>query len=44
MANKKDLKVFGDMTHDEVMIEILNKGELQVSELERNDQLDNLKK
>ena len=44
VASKKDLKEFGKMSHDEVMIEILNKGELQVSELERNEQLENLKK
>ncbi|CDW78721.1 ribosome maturation protein sbds-like [Stylonychia lemnae] len=44
IANKKDFKVFGDLSYDEIIMEILNKGDLQVSELERDDQLDNLKK
>eukprot|EP00347_Sterkiella_histriomuscorum_P002246 403368911 len=45
VAKQKDLQaVFGKMTQDEIVIEILNKGELQVSELERDEHLDSLKK
>jgi ribosome maturation protein SDO1 len=46
VAKAKDLqKAFGDdFDHLEIVKEILNKGELQVSELERDDQFDNLKK
>lgn len=32
------------MSEDEIIKEILNKGELQVSDLERDDQIENLKK
>ena len=32
------------MSEDEIIIEILNKGEMQVSDLEREDQLENMKK
>ena len=43
-ASKQDLaKAFKNMSSDEIIIEILNKGEYQVSELERENQLDNLK-
>jgi ribosome maturation protein SDO1 len=36
VASKKDLKVFGDkMTEKEIFMEILNKGEFQVGDLER---------
>ena len=31
------------MSSDEIIVEILNKGEYQVSEIERENQLDNLK-
>jgi ribosome maturation protein SDO1 len=44
VAKKSDLKVFGDLSEEEIIQEILNKGEMQVSDLEREDQLDNLKK
>lgn len=38
IAKSKDLqKAFGDLTEEEIVKEILNKGELQVSELERDD-------
>ena len=44
-ASKKDLKVFGNkLTQDEIFMEILNKGEFQVSDLEREAQLESLKK
>ncbi len=45
VAKKSDLRVFGEeLTEEEIIQEILNKGEMQVSDLEREDQLDNLKK
>lgn len=45
VAKKSDLKVFGeDLTEEDIIHEILNKGNMQVSDLEREDQLDNLKK
>lgn len=46
MAKKSDLATaFGKkVKEDEIIIEILNKGELQVSDLEREDQSENLKK
>ena len=31
------------MSRDEIVIEILNKGEYQMSELERNDKLESIK-
>ena len=38
IAKKTDLRVFGeDLTEEEIIIEILNKGEMQVSDLERED-------
>ena len=44
-ASNKDLKVFGNkMTRDEIFMEILNKGEYQVSDGERELMLENLKK
>ena len=43
-AKKKDLNAFGKLSEEEIVIEILNKGELQVSDLEREEQLDSLKK
>ena len=43
-AQKKDLqKAFGKISKDDIMMEILNKGDFQVSDLEREDQLENLK-
>ena len=43
-ASKQDLaKAFKNMSSDDIIIEILNKGEYQVSEIERENQLDNLK-
>ena len=43
-ATKDDLKKqFPSMNHDEIIMEILNKGDFQVSELEREDQFENLK-
>lgn len=36
-AKKEDLKVFGNLTKQEIVQEILNKGEMQVSEKERED-------
>ena len=45
VAKKSDLKVFGeDLTEQEIIIEILNKGDMQVSDLEREDQQQNLRK
>ncbi len=45
MASKKDLAVFGNkMTESEIFMEILNKGEYQVSDLEREALLENMKK
>ena len=44
VAKKADLLVFGDLSEDQIIQEILNKGELQVSDLEREDHLENLKK
>ncbi|TNV77250.1 hypothetical protein FGO68_gene9400 [Halteria grandinella] len=45
VAKKTDLLVFGeDLTKEQIILEILNKGEVQVSELERGDHLDSLKK
>lgn len=43
MASKKELQKFGKMSRDEIVIEILNKGEYQMSELERNDKLESIK-
>ena len=43
MASKADLKKFGKMSRDEIIIEILNKGEFQMSEMERTDKLEKLK-
>lgn len=37
IAKKSDLKAFGSLSDEEIIIEILNKGELQVSDLERED-------
>ena len=43
-ASKQDLaKAFKNMSSHDIIIEILNKGEYQVSEIERENQLDNLK-
>ena len=45
VAKKSDLKVFGeDLTEQEIIIEILNKGDMHVSDLEREDQHQNLRK
>ena len=45
VASKKDLKVFGNkMTEQEIFMEILNKGEFQVSDLEREAGLENVRK
>jgi len=43
VANKNDLKKFGKLSRDEIIIEILNKGEFQMSDMERNDKLDNVR-
>ncbi len=44
-ASKKDLKVFGaKMDRDQIIMEILNKGDFQVSELEREAGLENVRK
>ena len=44
-AGSDDLKVFGNkLTKDDIFMEILNKGLYQVSEAEREAQLENLKK
>jgi ribosome maturation protein SDO1 len=44
-ASNKDLKVFGsNMSQDEIFMEILNKGEYQVSDIERETSLENLRK
>lgn len=37
IAKKSDLKVFGKLSEEEIIMEILNKGEMQVSDLERED-------
>lgn len=43
-ASNKDLKKFGNnMSRDDVIIEILNKGEFQMSETERDDKLEKVK-
>ena len=44
IASKQELKkAFKNMSNEEILIEILNKGECQVSEVERENQLENLK-
>ncbi len=43
-ASKAELKKgFGNMSRDEIILEILNKGEFQLSELEREDKLEQVK-
>ena len=42
VASKADLKMFGKMTRDEIIIEILNKGEFQLSIMEREVQTDKI--
>ena len=37
VAKKEDLLAFGDLTGEQIIMEILNKGELQVGDLERGD-------
>ena len=37
VAKQKDLSAFGKLSYEEIIMEILNKGELQVSELKRDD-------
>lgn len=45
VASQKDLKVFGNkMTEQEIFMEILNKGEFQVSDLEREAMLESVRK
>ena len=39
-ASKAELKKFGNMSRDEIILEILNKGEFQLSQLEREDKLE----
>ena len=43
MAPKADLKKFGKMNRDQIIIEILNKGEFQMSDMEREDKLEKVK-
>ena len=44
-ASKKDIKVFGTkLDKDQIMMEILNKGDFQVSELEREAGLESIRK
>lgn len=44
-ASKGDLKVFGNkMSEEEIFMEILNKGEYQISDMERDLTLENLNK
>ena len=43
VAPKADLKKFGKMSRDEIIIEILNKGEFQMSDMEREDKLEKVK-
>ena len=43
VASKAELKKFGKMSRDEIITEILNKGEFQMSDLEREDKLENIK-
>ena len=43
IASKKDLQKFGKKSRDEIITEILNKGEYQMSELEREDKLEKLR-
>lgn len=43
-AKQKDMKaVFGNISENEIIMEILNKGEFQVSDKEREGQLENLR-
>ena len=42
VASKNDLKKFGKMNRDQIISEILNKGEFQMSEVERGDKLENI--
>ena len=42
-AGKNDLKKFGKMSRDEIINEILNKGQFQMSDLERDDKLESVK-
>lgn len=43
-AKNKDMQsAFGKLTEEEIIMEILNKGEFQVSDKERESQLENLK-
>jgi ribosome maturation protein SDO1 len=43
-ATKEDLKTaFGKMGHDDIVMEILNKGDFQLGELEREEQFESLK-
>jgi len=44
IAKQKDLSVFQGLSKEEIIMEILNKGELQVSELERKEHMENLQK
>ena len=45
MASKNDLAVFGNkMTEPQIFMEILNKGEFQVSDLEREAMLEQIRK
>ena len=43
MASKNDLKKFGKMSREEIITEILNKGEFQMTDMEREDQLEKKK-
>ena len=43
VASKKDLKKFGKMNREEIIVEILNKGEFQMTDMEREDQLEKKK-
>lgn len=43
VASKKDLQKFGKMSRDQIIMEILNKGEFQMSDLERDDKLESVR-
>ena len=43
IASKNDMKKFGKKSRDEIIQEILNKGEYQMSELEREDKLEKVR-
>ena len=43
VASKAELKKFGNLSRDKIIIEILNKGEFQMSDMEREDKLEKIR-